>query len=322
MSGSFRQGGNDTIHVGAAEEVLEFEKRRGMQVIDNNRLNSKVSVVREEQRAATLAIQQRYEALGRAVSRLGLPLSDTAVVSADGRSYQMDYNGGHIVFDVGSGDTEAVVTKQAVVTYKGLKCFGRQSGGGDDEPYVIMSVVQTDPRVLGDEIQVASSRAPAEGTYTEVNDGNVRTEGAGRKFWASAPQDVVINSVVMEHDYGDPEKVRKAIEDALKQAADAGVAAVTGGSASAPMDPDTLQGMAVNWLAGEITDLLGVGDDKLGSGSIVIPRSTWMHSEFPPMLHRDGVDYNYVQYCTDGDASYDVMYEVHMEQVTTVLDPP
>ena len=134
------------------------------------------------------------------------------------------------MFDPATGEVQGVVTSVAEITYKGLKCFGRQGGIGNDQPYVIISVVQTDPYVDGDQ----------------------------------------------------------------------------------------MQGMAVDWVADQLAKLSGSGDDKLGDGSFLIPFSTWAEGTLPPRQSRDGIEYNYKQYRTDGDASYDVMYDI---QLTHVVRP-
>jgi hypothetical protein len=297
-------GGDDTIHGGIRTKDKRF---RRVQEGDTHAL-----------RLAAEAINQRYVALGRASSPLGLSVSTELHEEADG-TLRRDFRGGHITFSPDTGDVAAVVTSVAQVYYKGLKCFGRQGGFRKDKPYVVMSIVQPDPFVDGDEIKVTSYRAPAADTYRDVDDGDTRTDGI-RQFFADAPGDLIIHSVVMEHDEGDPEKVKDAVKKALQQAADAGAAAISGGVAtSVPLDPDTLQGMAVDWLADKFTDLLGAGDDSLGDGSFVIPYSTWSTGQFPPMMTRDGITYNYKQYCTDGDASYDVMYEVKVAHMTRTV---
>jgi hypothetical protein len=317
------------IQVGAAEAVEQAlkAKKGGIHVYQapgdqDNEIAmgaAKTEQLARERAAAQAAIAARYQQLGRSLSPLGRLVSEQPSVSQDGRSYQMDYRGGHLVFDTATGQVQGTVTSVAEIVYKGLKCFGTQ-GDGADETYAIISVTQTDPYYDGDQIKVASYRVPEDGVIGDVNPGNAKTEGAGRKFWAEAPQDIILNSVVMEHDYGDPEAVRKAVKDGLQKGADAAASAATGGAAnSVPLDPNTVQGMAVDWLAGVLTDFIGAGDESLGSGNIIIARDDWLAGNFPPTQTRDGITYNYVQYCTNGDASYDVMYEVQLRHTMTPL---
>ena len=181
----------------------------------------------------------------------------------------------------------------------------------------MVSIVQPDPFVGGSQqIPVASTRIPENGTYEGVEDGDVNVGGI-KKFWADAPQDLIIHTTVMEHDSGDPEKVRAAVEKALRDGADAAAAAVSGGTAtSVPLDGDTLQGMAVKWFADAVTSLLGSGDDNLGTGSLLIKAEDWMSGNLAPLKTEGPMSYNYSQYVTDGDASYGAYYEVDVLHVT------
>ena len=315
-------GGNE-IHGGAAVIDERFNDLQGDKgqihggARPRNPSMGDVSELREaeaghEQRRAKTAIEQKYRDVGGMRSGLGLTIDEPSL-QADG-TYLMNTRGGHVSWTPDSGDTKAVVTNVAKIVYRGLKCFGTQRGG-KDEAYAVISIVQPDQYVADNQILVASERAPKTGTYTDVADGSMNTAGL-QEFFADAPQDIIIHAAVMEHDEGDPEAVRQAIKKAVQDGANAAAAAVSGGAATTvPMDPSTLQGMFVNWMAGAFVSLLGPGDDLLGDGSFLIKHKDWATGNFPPMLHRDGVDYNYKQYCTNGDASYDVMFEVSVMKV-------
>ena len=264
---------------------------------------------------ASDAIDRRYVELGSALCPLGLSLNNGLERQPDG-GYRVNFRGGHLNWTPDTQDVAGLVTSVATVTYKGLKCFGRQGGVGADQPYVVVSIIQPDPFVAKQQIPVASTRVPEEGTYEGVEDGDVNVGGV-RKFWADAPQDLVIHTTVMEHDSGDPEKVRAAVEKALRDGVDAAAAAASGGTAtSVPMDGDSLQGMAVKWLADTAASVLGAGDDNLGTGSLLIKAEDWMTGNLAPLTTEGPISYNYSQYVTDGDASYGAYYEVEMFQIS------
>lgn len=265
---------------------------------------------------ASAAIDKRYVELGRALSPLGLRLSGGMERQLDG-SYQVNFRGGQLNWTSETKDVTGLVTSVAKVTYKGLKCFGRQGGPGADQPYAIVSIVQPDPYIADkQQIVVASTRIPEQGTYEGVEDGDINVGGV-KEFWADAPQDLIIHTTVMEHDNGDPEKVRAAVEKALRDGADAAAAAASGGAAtSVPLGGDTLQGMAVKWLASAVASVLGSGDDPLGSGSMVIKAEDWITGNLAPLTTEGPMSYNYSQYVTDGDASYGAYYEVETLKVS------
>jgi len=286
-------------------------------------------------RRAFEAIESRYEELGRAAGPMGRGASKGLTVEPDG-GLRRDFRGGHITYSPGTDGVHVVVTKVAEVVYKGLKCFGRQGGVGTDSPYVILSVVLADPQFR---VKILSFRAPETGTYEGVSDGDTRTDGQ-RVIWSGPPQDLVLHTAVIEHDSGDPEYVRGAVQIALYEAAkreldkldykldvkrlngvEVATSAVDGGPPYHELlDPDTFGVLSgVNYFADKIAGLFGPGEDNLGDGTIVIPAGAWEDGQIPPLMTRDGIEYNAKQYCTDGDASYDVMYELKLSRVTRVL---
>jgi len=270
--------------------------------------------------AATLAatdIDAKYQSIGGPHSALGVSTGDVSP-QTDG-SFREDFRGGFMTRSA-DGEVKALQQRAINVRYRGLHCFGTTSGPGDDEPYVIVSVYQPEPCAAAGRGNAQSMRFPPSGTYENVDEGATRTEGVA-DIAVTAPSDLVVTPVLMEHDDGDPEKVRKAVRDAIQSGAHAAVAAASGGAAtSAPLGSETLQGMALEWVTGVITDLLGSGDDVIDTASFVVKRDQMQDMKVHhPMRNDHGVDHNYDagKLLSDGDASYHVYHGLFMSEWTT-----
>ena len=80
----------------------------------------------------------------------------------------------------------------------------------------------------------------------------------------ATPQDLAISCTVMEHDSGDPDRAAAAVEDALKKAAgDSGAVSAADISVFTGILDDLK-------IPGLIADVLGVGDDVIGSQTLQI----------------------------------------------------
>jgi hypothetical protein len=78
--------------------------------------------------------------------------------------------------------------------------------------------------------------------------------------------------------------------------------------------------MALEWVTGVITDLLGSGDDVIDTASFVVKRDQMQDMKVHhPMRNDHGVDHNYDagKLLSDGDASYHVYHGLFMSEWTT-----
>ncbi len=145
------------------------------------------------------AIGERYDALGGVAGWLGLPLAD-----------EHDFEGGRVSrFQHGDvywwPDVGAIDIDEVIVHYTGLICFGEMDidqGSDSDEPYAILGVLTPAGH--------ATFRTPI---YDDVDGG----EGVGDliELYRGKPLGISIHSLLMEYDFGDPDKYAGAMKDAV-----------------------------------------------------------------------------------------------------------
>lgn len=147
------------------------------------------------------AIGQRYAQLGGPDSWLGWPTSDEQDFAQGGRANSFEH--GSIYW---WSDTGAIELGQVAVRYKGLYCFGETDGelSGSDEPYFIFGVVPVPPA------QKSSVRSPI---YGQVDAGNARPDNI--EIYRGLPYGLAMVGVLMEHDFGDPEKFKEQVKQGV-----------------------------------------------------------------------------------------------------------
>jgi len=135
------------------------------------------------------------------------------------------------------------------IFYRGLKCVTETSdGSASDEPYLITSVVDSN-------WHVHTVKHPfSEESYTDVDAGEKRV-GPEIAIYNGKAQDLTLIGVMMEHDFGDPNHFRGAIDSAVKTAA---AALKIGTGISIP-------GVITDLLADIINLFFGAEDDTIGS---------------------------------------------------------
>lgn len=238
---------------------------------------------------------------------VGLPPLPTGITLIQGNFGQRlqvirSFEGGRITWTSHTGAVPTFSHKTQVL-YKGLHCFGKSFGSGADEPYAVVSVFSP-----GSEETVR--------TETFVPHQNVET-GSDipeiKELWNKPTTDIVIHTVIMEHDSGDPDRIKEAIQRALKQLADAAAAA------SEVPTPDEWVNDITLGIADVITDILGLGDDVIGQDSFLIRNSELKQFTDPnhaPFTRFKRLEFNYPRDdsqrppISDGDASYKVYFEV------------
>lgn len=204
------------------------------------------------------AIKQRWASLGWERSYLGYPTSDEVDFPEGGRANTFQ-NGGIYWWP----DTGAIDLKDVVIHYTGLHCFGEtdyDQGSNSDEPYVVLSF--SSPELTS----TLNSRI-----YEDVDSGETFPDLV--EIYRGKPYGINLNAVVMEHDEGDPNIYRDKIRQVFLGAHAAGtvalglipvvgpiIAAVAGPSLGALM-PD---------IADKFNELLGLGDDIIGTSTIVL----------------------------------------------------
>jgi hypothetical protein len=201
-------------------------------------------------------IGRRYAELGGPSGWLGSALAPEEEMDEGGRVSRFQH--GEIYW---WADTGAIDVNHIVVHYSGLICFGEtddDGGSSADEPYVQLGVVAPGAPPLATRTQI----------YTKVDAGEARPDWI--ELYRGKPVGVSINSVLMEYDFGDPDKFKeqvRAVVDTASKAVLTGVGLIPyvgpwlGGAAS------PLLKEAGPEIVDALNDLLGFGDDYLGSNT-------------------------------------------------------
>jgi hypothetical protein len=148
-------------------------------------------------------------------------------------------------------DVGAIDIGQMFVHYQGLNCFGTTDLPGSDEPYVTMAVNIPGMQPLALRSQI----------YQEVDGGDTRPDQI--ELYRGLPRGMTIVAQLIEHDSGDPENYRAAMQGVAAAAA-AGVTALIAvvpgvgpflASAAGPI----LAKLSPS-IGDELVQLLGLGD--------------------------------------------------------------
>jgi hypothetical protein len=199
------------------------------------------------------AIEERYDQLGAGGSWLGLPKSDEVEFTEGGRATRFD-NGAIYWWP----DTGAIDLNQVAVRYSGFYAFGETDNDGkyfDDQIYAILGVVSpsfTLPSVKGT-------------TWGNTDGGDSRPESF--ELYRGEPEGIDISVLLMEQDYGDPDKYKAIVADAVE----AGSNTLATSAAVIPYAGPFIA-VAVKWALEEakevivnfINKLLDTDDDVLG----------------------------------------------------------
>ncbi len=241
------------------------------------------------------AIGEKWRQTGGGSGPLGYPIADEKPAAGNGRVSHFQH--GAIYWSPTTGTVEV---RNYVVRFKGLKCFGEQSWvnekGGADEPYLIVSIYT-------DEGKVATHKFPPDhAAYQKVNSGTAIPWTADCYHGAGGV--VNMRCLLMEHDEGDPNAYRDAVDKAVKTAIKAGTMAITGGTPVDPPDDST------EMLVGAINDLLGTGDDVITEGYKSFSSIEAGQLADRPLQMEDGISYHFDVYLTDGDATYKAYFDV------------
>lgn len=203
-------------------------------------------------------IRKRWESLGWERSYLGYPTSDEVDFPEGGRANDFEHGGIYWW-----GDTGAIDLRDVIVHYTGLYCFGEtdwDQGSDEDEPYAIISI--TTPKI------VATHRSQV---YSDVDAKEARPDLL--ELYRGRPYGINIGSVLMENDFGDPNKYRKEIQDAVMAVHGAGTVAlglipVVGPIIAAIAGPAL--GTLMPSIGGAINDLFDWGDDRIGGSTVTL----------------------------------------------------
>jgi hypothetical protein len=203
-------------------------------------------------------IRRKWEELGWERSYLGYPTSDESDFPEGGRAN--DFQNGGIYW---WPDTGAIDLRDVVVHYTGLYCFGEtdwDQGSSSDEPYVIVSV--TTPKVA------ETTRTQV---YSDVDAGDSRPDLL--EVYRGRPYGINISSVLMENDFGDPNRYKEQVQQVVMGVHTAGTIAlglipVVGPVIAAIAGPAL--GTLMPSIGGAINDMFDWGDDQIGGSNVTL----------------------------------------------------
>lgn len=204
------------------------------------------------------AIRARWAELGWERSYLGYPTSDESDFPEGGRANSFEQGGIYWWPDTG-----AIDLRDVVIHYTGLMCFDEtdwDQASNSDEPYVLMSVASP--------TEVITHRSRV---YEDVDGREARPDLI--EIYRGKPYGVVIGTVVMESDFGDPNRYREQVQQTVMAVHSAGTTALkaipkVGPILAAVAGP--MLGALMPALGGAINDAFNWGDDRIGSANVTI----------------------------------------------------
>jgi hypothetical protein len=243
------------------------------------------------------SIGDRYRELGGPAGSLGWPTSDEEPFQEGGRV--STFQNGAIYW---WQDTGAIALGDVKVRYRGLVCFGEtdwDQGSSEDEPYVLLPVLPS-----GDTLRSQ--------VYTDVDAGESR--GDLIDVYQGLPYGVGIVPILMEHDFGSPDKyladIRKGVDAAMDGITKAVEYFPAGGPAIAGAIGPLLHD-AAPYVAKAIDDLFEFGDDTIGTAAVVLSAKQLIVLAVGGWTNFKGIDYKVESPLISGNgASYKVYFDV------------
>jgi hypothetical protein len=156
-------------------------------------------------------IRRRWSEMGWESSHLGYPVSDEVAFADSGRAN--DFQHGGIYW---WPDTGAIDLRDVILHYTGLNCLGEtdwDQSSDSDEPYVVFAL--STPK----HAWTVNSRV-----YEDVDAKEQRPDLL--ELYRGRPYGINVGVVVMEHDFGDPNKYRQQIQDVVMGVHTAGTLAL------------------------------------------------------------------------------------------------
>jgi hypothetical protein len=246
------------------------------------------------------AIRERWKSLGWETSYLGYPTSDEVEFAEGGRANEFE-NGGIYWWQ----DTGAIDLRDVVVHYTGLHCFGEtdwDQGSSEDEPYVILGV--TTPQIA------ATYRTQV---YSDVDAGESRPDLL--EIYRGRPYGINLAAVLMENDFGSPDRYKDEVQAAVMAVHVAGTAALglipTVGPIIAAIAGPAL-GKLMPKVGGAISDLFDWGDDRIGGSNMTVSaKQMVLLAARTPNSSFQGIGYKLESGLISGEgASYKVYFGV------------
>lgn len=241
-------------------------------------------------------IRSKWASLGWEQSWLGFPVSGELEYAEGGRVS---------VFEHGSiywwPDTGAIDLGNVAVRFKGLYCFGRQSGIGPDHAYAILGFTPV-PREVPDAVLTP--------TYRGIEDGSSRPDTM--EIHRGIPGGIALSVSLYEADSGDPNKYLGLVKQGVALAGK-GVSKLCGEVFGAEAVPicEAAWGAVAPEISSTVNDLLGTEDDLIGQAVLTLSAKEMVTTAGGPRVNFWGIEYQRESpLLSDGDASYKVYFDV------------
>jgi len=287
-------------------------------------------------------IQDFYRRTGGSLGPLGARVG--GIRTNEQGLYQQDYQLGNITMSNVGDFPKAFTSYEATVTLSAVKCFGTEDPGGEDEIYVVITLLAVNPNFGGiDDLLKFTSTEILEGVTAGKVIFKERTLGKVQAFPGSG---IKVHVAMFDHEYGDAdlirEKIRAQAEEAVKNAAQGIAAAVAAkdprlnGPIGDISEFEIIGIKPFKLLTGFITDALGLGDELIGEHEFIIPAANIAEFADParyqaslrtnPHLDPD-VRYNWPRRPEEevlfdqGGASYKIYFKIQGTAIPFPLDP-
>jgi hypothetical protein len=232
---------------------------------------------------------------------LGYPTSDETGFPDGGRANTFQQGGIYWWPDTG-----AIDLRDVVIAYKGIHCFGEtdwDQGSSADEPYVILSYSSPE------RADTITSKI-----YEDVD--AKETHSDFLEMYRGKPYGISLSTVVMEHDFANPDAIRAEIKSKVMDAHKVGTAAL--GLIPPPIGPivAAIVGPTLGALLPPVTDLLTAladfQDDKLGASNITLSaKEMVLLAARTPSKNFNGLVYKVESQLASGEgASYRAYFDI------------
>lgn len=244
-------------------------------------------------------IREHWLSKGGPSSYLGYPTSHEQAELAD-RGRVNTFERGDIYF---WADTGVVDLAGVEVRYRGQNCFGESDElSGHDETYVVTSTIGPNQDATTSQVTPVTENIDAGGSFPDF-----------RVVYSGPPARIGALAVtMMEHDTGNPNEYRGAIEGGVRTAmtALAGAIAATGVGLPVSAIAVTLANLGAGPIASAINDAIDTGDDLIGTDVFPLSPKEVIRLAKEPLSHERDIDFNLETALLTGEGSYKAYFDV------------
>ena len=191
-----------------------------------------------------------------------------------------------------------------VVRYRGFRCDETTDGPGSDEIYVIIAASFVDS--AGRPGTVTEKHPDA--ILEDVGNGEVFGD-AGRNLYQGRLQNLLLTVTVMEHDQGNPNEYRNAVDTAVVGAYATLVSTYPFLLFTEPLTGFPLSGSLLN-VSAAVEGVLGAGDDVIGTTTRLISTDEMRRLANEPSSEDGGTQFNFFTEHRGHGGVYRVYFDV------------